>query len=155
MKKLVACCFLSLLVTASVNAFGREPQREIMGLRLGMSKVAAHQQLQKIGRLEREERKRQEVWEVRDPRFSHIIVGFDKGTQIRFVTAVAREDSQQRMRYRDVADLTKARQVGDIAIKNYHYVWELAARGKEPKSFIVVRGRDPEYLTTYSIKRAE
>jgi hypothetical protein len=154
MNKLIVGFLLSFLLAASASAFGAEPRRDILGLRLGMSTEAAHTQLQKIGRLERNERKRQEVWEVRDRHFTHLIVGFDKAGQVRFVTAVARENGE-RMRYSDVADLKKARQLGDAAINNYHYVWELAAKRKEMKSFVVARGRDPQYLTTYSIKRAD
>lgn len=154
MKKLIAGCLLSLLCALSVAAAGNEPQRDIVGIKLSMSKEDAHRQLQKIGRLEREERKRQEVWEVSDPRFSHIIIGFDKEAQVRFVTAVARADGQ-RMSYKDIGNLKKARQIGNVAINNYHYIWVLAAHGKEPKGLVVARGRDPQFFTTYSIKRAD
>ena len=133
--KLATLCLLPLLLAASMGvAAGREtrPRRDIIGLRLDMTKEAAHSRLQKIGTLQREESKRQEVWEVRDPYFSHVIVGFDAQSRIRFVTAVAREGGQ-RMRYTDVANLKRARQEGDASINNYTYVWELAARGKEPK----------------------
>jgi hypothetical protein len=158
MKKLAHLCLLTLLLIAgvSVAAAGREikPRRDIVGLRLDMSKEDAHSRLQKIGTLQREERKRQEVWEVRDPYFSHVIVGFDQQSRVRFVTAVAREGGQ-RMRYSDVANLKKARQEGDVSINNYNYVWELAARGKQPKALVVARGRDPLYLSTYSIKKSD
>jgi hypothetical protein len=55
------------------------------------------------------------------------------------------------MRYSDVADLKRARQAGDVKINNYHYVWE--ARGRSPKTIVEARGRDPEYLSTYTIKK--
>ena len=157
MRKLATLCLLSLLLTAGMGvATGREtrPRRDIVGLRLDMTKEAAHSLLQKIGTLQREERKRQEVWEVRDPYFSHVIVGFDKQSRIRFVTAVAREGGQ-RMRYADVANLKKARQEGDVSANNYNYVWELSARGKETKGLVIARGHDPLYLSTYSIKRLD
>jgi hypothetical protein len=147
---------LLLTVGMSVAAAGRDngPRRDIVGLRLDMTKEDAHSRLQKIGTLQREERKRQEVWEVRDPNFSHVIVGFDKQSRIRFVTAVAREGGE-RMRYADIASLKKARQEGDVSVNNYNYIWELAAHGKEPKGLVIARGRDPEYLSTYSIKRLD
>ncbi len=158
MRKLATLCLLTLLLTAgvSVAAAGREnrPRRDIIGLRLGMSKEDAHSRLQKIGTLQREERGRQEVWEVRAPYFSHVIVGFDKQSRIRFVTAVAREGGE-RMRYADVASLKKARQEGDASANNYNYVWKLAAHGKEPKGLVMARGRDPQYLSTYSIKKSD
>jgi hypothetical protein len=157
-RKLAALCLLPLLLTASISvaAAGREtrPRRDIVGLRLDMSKEDAHSRLQKIGTLQREDRKRQEVWEVRDPYFSHVIVGFDKQSRIRFVTAVAREGGQ-RMRYTDVANLERARQEGDVSANNYNYVWELSARGREPKGLVMARGRDPLYLSTYSIKKLD
>lgn len=154
MKKLFAGGLLLFLFAASVSALVAEPRRDIMGINIGMSKEAARHQLQKLGQLQREERKRQEVWELRDRHFSHLIVGFDKASQVRFVTAVAREDGERTL-YSDVAELKKARQIGDVAINNFHYVWELAAGGQVPKTIVVARGRNPKYLTTYSIKRAD
>jgi hypothetical protein len=158
-KKLAHLCLLTLLLTAGVSVSavaGRDnrPRRDIIGLRLDMTREDAHSRLQKIGTLQREERKRQEVWEVRDPYFSHVIVGFDKQSRVRFVTAVAREGGE-RMRYADVASLEKARQEGDVSANNYNYVWELAARGREPKGLVMARGRDPLYLSTYSIKKLD
>lgn len=134
----------------------KEPAREILGVRIGMTKADAQVQLQKIGRLQKEERKRQEVWEIRDPRFSHLIIQFEKGTQlVHFVTAVARADAQaEKMRYSDVGELKKARQRGEAAKKNYRYEWGLEATGKDPKVQIVAWGRDPQYLQYYSIERA-
>ncbi len=160
MKKLVIFGLFTFLFTANIFASGalppKEPAREILGLRIGMTKADAQVQLQKIGRLQREERKRQEVWEIRDPRFSHLIIQFEKGTQlVHFVTAVARADAQaEKMRYSDVGELKKARQKGDAAKKNYRYEWGLEAAGKDPKVQIVAWGRDPQYLQYYSIERA-
>jgi hypothetical protein len=158
MRKLIALCFISSLLAAGLSASASAadgPRRDILGLRVGMTKEAARGQLQKIGTLQREERKRQEVWEVRDDYFSHVIVGFDQQARVRFVTAVAREGGGQRMRYTEVASLKTARQEGDVSINNYHYVWELARRGKEPRLLVEARGRDPLYLSTYTIKKAE
>jgi hypothetical protein len=160
MNKLVMVGLLSCLfaagVLAAVPAPPKQPERDILGLRIGMTKEEAQVRLQKIGRLQREERKRQEVWEIRDPYFSHLIVQFDKGTkQVHFVTAVAREDAKrERMRYSDVGELKHARQKGQAAKKNYRYEWGLEAAGKDPKVNIVAWGRDPQYLQYYSIERA-
>ena len=154
MRKLIALCFISSLLAVCPGAAAGQ-RRDVVGLRLGMTKEAARRQLQKIGTLQREERKRQEVWEVRDDYFSHVVVGFDQQARVRFVTAVAREGGARRMRYSDVASLKAARQEGDASINNYNYVWELARRGKEPRVLVVARGRDPEYLSTYTIKKAE
>ncbi len=164
MRKLFALCFISLLFAAGLSAAAdrpARPRRDLVGLRVGMTEEAAHRRLEKMGHPrkeeqgEEEEEGREEVWEVRDPYFSHVIVGFDEGGRIRYVTAVAREGGRSRMRYSDVASLKTARQEGDVSINNYHFVWELSRRGKEPRCFVEARGRDPLYLSTYTIKKAE
>lgn len=160
MKKLLKSGLFSFLFAAGVCSVGAlptppQPARDILGIRIGMSAEAARAQLQKVGRFQKEERKRHEVWEVRDPYFSHLIIQFDKAKQVHFVTAVAREDAEgKRMRYSDVAELKKARQTGEAARNNYRYEWGLAAAGKDPKINIVAWGRDPKYLQYYSIERA-
>lgn len=155
MRKLIALCFLLLVFAAGLGAAAASPRRDLVGLRVGMTKEAARRHLHKIGTLQREERKRQEVWELRDEYFSHVIVGFDQQARVRFVTAVAREGAGRRMRYGDVASLETARQEGDVSINNYHFVWELARRGREPRCLVEARGRDPQFLSTYTIKKAE
>ena len=54
-------------------AIAKEQQPEIMGLALGMSRQEAHDRLKSRGKLEKEERKRQEVWTVADARVSHLL----------------------------------------------------------------------------------
>jgi len=159
MKKLVAGGLLSFLFAASVYAVGAPPpqsRRDILGIRIGMSAEAARSQLQKIGRRLREERKRQEIWEVTDPYFSHLVIQLDKANLVHFVTAYAHDEKakRERMRYGDVGELKKARQTGEIARKNYRYQWQLEAAGRNPKINIVAWGRDPQYLQYYSIERA-
>ena len=43
-----------------------------------------------IGTLEKEDRKRQEVWAVKDSRISHLLVGYEADNRVRYVTALAR-----------------------------------------------------------------
>ena len=50
--------------------------------------------LEEIGKFVRNERKWQQVWAVRDPSFSDLIVGSDAEDRLRYVTAVAREDEE-------------------------------------------------------------
>ena len=160
MKRLVKSALLSFLLTASVYATAAlappQPARDILGVRVGMSAEPARIQLQKIGRFQKAERKRHEVWEVRDPHFSHLIIQFDKATKlVHFVTAVARSDAKREpMRYSDVAELKYARQKGEAAKNNFRYEWGLEADGKDPKINIVAWGRDPQYLQYYSIELA-
>jgi len=160
MKKLIAGVLLSFLFTASVSAVvlappPPQPRRDILGIRVGMSAEEARGQLKKIGRFQKEERKRHEIWEVNDPYFSHLIIQFDKAKLVHFVTAVAREDAKrERMRYSDVAEIEKARKkTVEVARKNYRYEWEVAAARRDPKINVVAWGRDPQYLQYYSIER--
>ncbi|MCA1565952.1 MAG: hypothetical protein LC803_10005 [Acidobacteria bacterium] len=160
MKNLVKGFLFSYLFISSVYAGGAvappEPARDILGIRIGMSAEAARTRLQKIGRFQREERKRHEVWEVRDPYFSHLVIQFDKAKLVHFVTAVAHVDAKrERMSYSRVAELNKARKKTiEPAKNNYRYEWELPAAGKNPKINIVAWGRHPQYLQYYSIERA-
>lgn len=159
MKKLVKTALLSFIFAASAHAAGvsasPQPARDILGVRVGMTADAAHAQLQKVGRFQKTERKRHEVWEVRDPHFSHLIIQFDKAKLINFVTAVARADAQREpMRYSDVGELKSAQQKGEAARSNFRYEWGLEAAGTDPKINIVAWGRDPQFLQYYSIERA-
>lgn len=143
----------SFLLVSSV--LGAEPSREILGLRLNMTKEKAHERLKEIGKFARDERKRQEIWEVKEnPHFSHVIIGFDAKNTLRYITAVAREDADaKRLRYSDIGNIDAAHQAGDPKINNFNYEWKLASAAEGPETLVVARGRDPEAFTTYSLKR--
>lgn len=151
--------YLVLLFAGAISSqLPAEPDvklhRDILGLRLSMTKNETDGRLKEIGKFLRPDAKRQEVWEVRDPRFSHIILGFEKTGELRYVTAVARaEGDAKRVSYGEIGALEKARQAGDPTINNFIYQWELAAEEREPETLVVARGRDPEFLATYSLKR--
>lgn len=155
MRTVVSIGVLLLAFTAAPSiAAEEEAQREILGLRLDMTKEEAHARLKEIGTFVRPEKKLQEVWEVKDRSFSHVIVGFEKTVGLRYVTAVAREDKEaERVRYSDVGKLDAARQAGDPGIKNFNYEWSLAAVPRHPEMLTIARGRDPEFLSTVSLKR--
>ena len=142
----------SLVFCAPVGA--TELKRDILGLRLNMTKAEAEARLKEIGTFVRDERKGQQIWELRDDRFSHLIFGADSDGRIRFVTAVAREGEEaKRVRYSEIGDPKKARQAGDPAIKNFNYEWSLAKGKDAPEMLVMARGRHEEFLSTYSIKR--
>ena len=131
-----------------------EIKRDILGLRLNMTKSEAEARLKEIGTFVRDERKGQQIWELRDERFSHLIFGADNEGRIRFVTVVAREGEEaKRVRYSEIGDTNKARQAGDPAIKNFNYEWSAAAGKDTPEMLVMARGRHEEFLSTYSIKR--
>ena len=155
MKKIFTAGALLALSMLVSHAGDGEPKRDILGIHLEMTKEEATKRLKEIGTFERDERKQQAVWQVRDPSFSHVIVGLSKEGKLRYVTAVAREDdAATRMPYSSVGDLHLARQLGDPAIKNFMFEWSLPERKNKPAAVAVARGRDPEFLSTYSLKRA-
>lgn len=119
-----------------------------------MPKAEVQKRLQEIGKLERTEEKGQEIWQVKDARFSHVAIGFDKKEMLRYVTAVARVDKEGKtVGYGEIGDPTSARQVGDPKINNFIYEWSLPAEKGDPEMLVIVRGRDPKFLSTYSLKR--
>lgn len=144
--------FLLLSLSVLASAAPVRPRPEIMGISLDMSRDAARVRLKAIGNLEKEERKRQEVWAVKDTRISHLLVGYDADNRVRYVTAIARTDGQ-RIRYQDVADLKSAQQSHTQG--NHKFTWQVAARPGHTGYILVARGHDPVYLETYSIKKLD
>jgi hypothetical protein len=147
--------FLAIAFLAASLVSAAEPAREILGLRLNMTQEAAQKRLKEIGKFSRDERKRQEIWELKDnPHFSHVVIGFDAKNTLRYITAVAREDAgAKRLRYSDIGNVDAANQAGDPKINNFNYEWKLRPASDSPEMLVVARGRDPELFSTYSLKR--
>jgi hypothetical protein len=152
MKKVVAVCCLLLLATACSTA--GEPKPEILGVRLGMSRDEAHARLQQIGKLEKEERRQQEVWRLNgDPSYSHLMVAYNKDyTSVRYVTAVASEHGRP-VPYAEVINLGGARL--ENAQTSRTYMQELPERFGRPGFVAKAIGTDPTYLKYYSVKRSD
>ena len=125
---------------------------QIMGVSLSMSREAALARLKSLGRLEREERKRQEVWAVNDARVSHLLVGYDAEYRVRYVTAIARNGGP-RIRYQEVVDVRHAERSNNQG--NYKFTLEVDARRGQFAYITVAHGRDPQYLDSYSVKRVD
>ena len=153
-RRAVALCLLLLSlwegVASVTSAPGKKPRPEVMGIRLGMVKEEAHKRLKKLGSLEREERKRQEIWAVTDRRVSHLLVGFDTDLRVRYITAIARPGGP-RIRYDQVADTRAARDT--VAGDHHRFTWEVAARPGQPAFTMSAQGRHPQYLDSYSVKK--
>lgn len=131
-------------------------RRDVLGVDLKMSQADVRKRLTEIGTFVREERKRQEIWTVRDETFSHVAIGFDKEDHLRYVTAVARADEKaKRMGYDEIGALADAKQAGDPAIKNFNYVWTVPAKDGAPEMQVIARGRDPAFLDTFSLKQID
>lgn len=151
MKRVITLCLL-LAVGAFAAAAQARPRPEIMGISLNMSRDDARARLKSLGRLEREERKRQEVWAVNDPRISHLLVGYDPDYRVRYITAVARAGGP-RIRYEEIADLKRAQRLHHQG--NYKFTWEVAARRDQFAYVTIAHGRDPQYLDSYSVKKVD
>ena len=153
MKRILMIAFI-LIVVIGVSAifFAATPPPEIMGVSLGMSRTDARARLQSIGSFDRETRKRQEVWTIKDDRISHLLVGFDAESRVRYVTAIARTDGP-RIRYEDVADLTSAQREENQG--NYKLTWQIAARSGQSQYVLIAHGHDPQYLQSYSVKKLD
>lgn len=143
---------LVLMISVLVSAAPARPRPEIMGISLDMKRDVALARLKSIGSLEKEARKRQEVWTVKDARISHLLVGYDADNRVRYVTAIARTDGP-RIRYQEVADL-KSAQRSDIS-GNHKFTWEIEGRRGESDFILIARGHDAQYLDSYSIKKKD
>lgn len=152
MRRVVTVCCLLLLATACAGTV--EPKPEILGVRLGMTREEAHARLQAIAKLEKEERKQQEVWRLEgDPSYTHLIVAYNKGyTAVRYVTAVANEQGR-RVPYADVINLHLARTESTPASRSY--TQETPARDGQPGFFTRAIGSDPTHLKYYSVERVD
>ncbi|MEP6698781.1 MAG: hypothetical protein ABJB09_03535 [Verrucomicrobiota bacterium] len=154
MKKIILFSFLlgfSMAIPAMVSA--GELARQILGVRLDMTKDQAHERLKEIGTFVRDEANRQEVWTVRDPSFSQLIIGFREDEKLRFVTAVAREDKEaKRVEYSDLGNLKEAQRAGDPTNNDFAYGWNLPATKGNPPTLVIARGHDAKFLSTYSLK---
>ena len=150
--KLTLIVFLLLAVGAFTAVAEAKPRPEIMGVALSMSREAAQARLKTIGRLEKEERKRQEVWALNDPRISHLLVGYDTEYRVRYITAIARNGGP-RIRYGEVVDVKHAERTNTQG--NYKFTVEVAARRGQFAYVTIVHGRDPQYLDSFSVKRVD
>lgn len=148
--------FLTLFVVLGLGSLAAvaeaKPRPEIMGVALSMSREVAQARLKTIGRLEKEERKRQEVWAVNDPRISHLLVGYDTEYRVRYITAIARNGGP-RIRYQEVVDVKRAERSNTQG--NYKFTVEVAARRGQFAYVTIVHGRDPQYLDSFSVKRVD
>lgn len=119
-----------------------------------MSKEVVRQHLTKVARLEKEDlRDRYEAWSlVSDPQFAALLVGYDRGGKVRYVTAKARAGVKRRMRYREAAPLKDARAESVKGVYQ-RYTWEFKATAKHAGYFLIAEGRDPKCLNSFSIKR--
>lgn len=149
-RALILCLVVVLTFGVAASVTAATPKSEIMGISLGMSRVDARAHLQSMGKLERETRKRQEVWAIKDERISHLLVGYDPEMRVRYVTAIARTGGP-RIRYDEVADLKSADRVQNQG--NYKLTWQVGGRSGHSAYLLIAHGHDPRFLDSYSIKK--
>ncbi|HYI11736.1 MAG TPA: hypothetical protein VEK57_21945 [Thermoanaerobaculia bacterium] len=146
-KVTLAAALAALLVScASTAPSSRAPLTDIAGVRLDMPRDTVRTTLAETAKFEREERKRQEIWTLRnDPRYASLIIGYSPEWNVRYVTAVARPDGEA-VRAADVLDLAVAE---DRAAGATHtYTWATGT----PKYYIIGIG-GPERLEYLSLKK--
>jgi hypothetical protein len=153
MKRIVTISsVLCVVVGVAAIFFAATPPPQIMGVSIGMDRADARARLQSLGTLERETRKRQEVWTVKDDRVSHLLVGYDQELRVRYVTAIARTDGP-RIRYEDVADLKSVQREENQG--NYRLTWQISGRTGDVAYLLIAHGHDPQYLESYSVKKLD
>ncbi|MDQ3804485.1 MAG: hypothetical protein M3416_11715 [Acidobacteriota bacterium] len=154
MRKIVRlCAWLALFAATAGGALAKDPARDILGVRPGMSADEARRRLDKAGKRQTAERMKHEVWEVRDPRIAHVGVRFDAQTRVvRWVTAIARADARRRLRYADVGDTGRVTDHKTDGT-NHTYIWKVPARRGRPGYVVEALGNDPVFLTSYRILR--
>ena len=152
MKRVLSLSLLLAISAISVSAVSARPRPEIMGISLDMKREDARARLQSLGKLEKEQRKRQEVWAVKDSRISHLLVGYDADYRVRYVTAIARTDGP-RIPYHELADVKSAQRSDTPG--NHKFTWEVAGRRGQTAFTIIARGHDSQYLDSYSVKKKD
>lgn len=150
-KNLLILLFLCFIGFACSKSSNSDPKSDILGIRIGMSREDTMKRLNEIGKLDRMERKQQEIWTLNnDAHYSHLILAFDKEKQgVRYVTAKARENGS-RLRYSDVIDTGKAQHT--ISTNNYKYTQEVQGNESTPGYTKIASGTDSNYLTYFSLK---
>ena len=119
---------------------------DILGIRLDMPRDTVRSSLATVARLEREERRRHEVWTLDDdPRFASLIIGYTSDWNVRFVTAVAKHDGIA-VRYDQVLDVSTAEH--RAAGETHTYTWKTGT----PAYFVIAIG-PAERLEYLSLKR--
>jgi hypothetical protein len=151
LKNLLALLLVSLIAFNCSKSSKTELSSDILGIRIGMSKEDTIKRLQQIGKLDHEERKQQEIWTLNDdPRYSHLILAYDKEKQdVRYITVKAREGGT-RVSYSDVIDTNKAKLIK--APNNYKYIQEVPGNDSTPGYSRIASGTDANHLTYFSFK---
>ena len=136
----------ALFVSCASAPSQRAPMSDIVGIRLDMPRDTVRSSLANTAKLEREERRRHEIWTLNDhPRFASLIIGYTPEWNVRFVTAVAKPEGAS-VRYAEVIDLGSAEH--KVAGETHTYTWTT------PHYLVIAIGK-PERVEYLSIKKWE
>ena len=145
---------LILLLLAGIQCATRsapELPRDILGIGIGMTRADAQKRLEEIALFERNERKNQQIWRLKDDsHYSHLAVGYDANNQVRYVTAFA-DKSKTQIPFSDIGNLSKAKT--EIIEQHHTYIWEVPSTDGAAAYFVNVYGDNPKFLTTYSLSK--
>lgn len=116
-----------------------------------MDKADAQRHLKEIGKLIREDEKRQEVWVLKEnPTFGHLGIGYDRENRVQFVTAFAKPKDGQPMKYEEVGDLTAAKKETVGAYNRY--IWDVST-GKDEGYSVTAEGGEADHLSMLTISK--
>ncbi len=154
MRKTISSALLLLFLILDVGAAVRKPRSDILGLRIGMGEEAAHRKLRRIAHQQKEEKDaekegEQEVWLLHDRRLDYLLLRFNHGHELWFMTVVVRQGSH--VLYSELGDLKHASKATDG--RNYADTWKVNRSAGQKSYVVVARGGDPNYLTSWSISR--
>lgn len=142
---------ITALAGACATRSALELPGDILGISIGMNKADARKHLEEIAEFERDEKKQQQIWRLKnDARYSHVVVGFDRSEQVRYVTAFA-DKSKERTRFSDVGDLSAAK--AEILEPHRKFIWEAAPEGEKPAYFVEAYGNEKDFLSSYSLSK--
>ncbi|HVE69784.1 MAG TPA: hypothetical protein VNI54_00340 [Thermoanaerobaculia bacterium] len=142
MKRLPFIIIVLILGAACASTRPIVPLRDLLGVTVDMSRDEVQTALSAVGEKQRDERKRQEVWTLRDDAsYEGAIVGYTPEWKVRFITLVARADGKP-VQFADVLDVAQA--THKSAGSTHTYRWHPAGASYD----IVATGTDRvQYLT--------
>jgi hypothetical protein len=128
-----------------------ELPKDLLSFYIGMNEQDARKHLQEIGEFERNDRRRQQLWRLKnDSHYSHLAIAFDKDNQVRYITAFA-DKAKERIRYSDIGDISKAKE--EITEQHHRYTWEAASAEGKPAYFVILYGNETEFLSSVSLSK--
>ncbi len=149
-----AMLLLSLVFLSGCSKPAPALPKDLFGISVGESRDEAQKRLSEIATFERDEEKRQQVWQLKnDPRFYKMAIGYDRENRVRYITAfVEKATAKERVRFTDVGDLGSAKK--EILEPHHRYIWDVAGEGEEegkPDYQVNVYGDNPDFVTIYTL----